>query len=331
MKWHGLACLSLSLFLILSWGCNTPVPPPVTIFANTQMTMQYRVLIGDSLNPNDKKAVQSIIEAVFTKINKIYNNWNPESELSFLNNLKSGVKYPISKELANFLQKTESIVHISESKFDPSIAPLLKLWKEKLKNKLIPSSNEINLVAEAVGWNHFHIYDGLFWKDHDFSSLDLGGIVKGYAIDLIVEGLNSVGYANVFVEWGGEMRASGTHPEGRPWQVCVSKLGNSHSQVAVISLNDVAVASSGDYFQNWTVGGVTYFHIIDPIKHTPLIATYDSICSVSVTAPTCMLADALATTAMLFPTVDESKKWLQKMKEHFPSIKYWIMTRSKEN
>ena len=309
-------------------GCSNFDQPNLTIFSNTQMTMQYRVVVGSSLSTKEKTKVQSIVDGVFTKIDHIYNNWNPQSEISQLNNLKSGIKHPISNELANFLHETEAIVQISEGKFDPSITPLLKIWKERLNKNQIPSLEEINTAAAAVGWDHFHINEGLFWKDDDLCSLDLGGIVKGYAIDLIVEELNRAGHPNVFVEWGGEIRASGTHPEGRPWKVGVSKLGNSDPSVALVDLNDLAIASSGDYFQNWTVEGVTYFHIIDPIKKTPLISNQNTICSVTVTADTCMLADALATAAMLFPSVEESKKWLQKMEEQFPSINYWVMSRS---
>ena len=137
--------------------------------------------------------------------------------------------------------------------FDPTIEPIQQLWKNRLNEAREPGPDEIAALLPATGWNKIHIEKGLFWKDHDGCSLDLGGIAKGYCVDLLVEQLNAAGYPDVFVEWGGEIRASGRHPDKRPWNIFISRLGNSNPSLAIatIALRDQAIATSGDYMQFW--------------------------------------------------------------------------------
>ena len=293
------------------------------------MTMQYRVLIGKTLRKDETREINKIISKTFTEIDEIYNKWNPNSELSSLNKSKAHQKIKLSKELELFLIKTDKLVSLSEGKFDPTIEAIQKLWKSHLKQGTIPHNEEINKLSETVGWAKIHFNEGLFWKEHDLRALDLGGVAKGYAIDLIVERLNDAGYLDVYVEWGGEIRTSGEHPDQRPWKIFVSNLGSADpaSALALIDMDNNAVASSGDYLQNWTVGKTTYFHIINPRTCCPLIAKSDTIYSATVVAKDCMTADVLATTAMMFSNVEEAEKWLEKLKINMPEIQYWVTIR----
>ncbi|NGX43828.1 MAG: FAD:protein FMN transferase, partial [Chlamydiae bacterium] len=291
--------------------------------------MLYRIVVGKQLDAHQKREVQKIIDTTFSEIDRTYNKWNPNSEVSKLNRAKAERKHPLSKELESFLLQTHKIVKLSGGKFDPTIEPLQRLWRSKLEKGLIPSSEEVEKVKVATGWEKIHVDSGLFWKDHDEASIDLGGIAKGYAIDLIVERLNEAGYPDVYVEWGGEIRTAGKHPEGRPWRVFVSKLGNPNpsSAVAIVDLDNQAVATSGDYLQNWTVEGTTFFHIIDPASGYPLQARSGTTCSATVIAQSCMLADALATVAMLFSSPKESREWLEKVQNEIPHMRFWVHSR----
>lgn len=157
-------------------------------------------------------------------------------------------------------------------------------------------------VKASVGWHFVHCVDRCFWKDSSLTALDFGGIAKGYAVDLLVEKLRAAGYQNFYVEWGGEIRTSGQHPSGRPWKVGIQGL-------SAIDLSNAAIATSGSYIQNWTVGSSSYTHIIDPNRKEPL--QNSTITSVSVIASSCREADAIATALMLFPSKEEAQKWAQ--------------------
>ena len=318
----------LLIVLLLFTGCEQAEKETAT-FSGTAMTMEFKVIIGKKLSEKEIKAAETIILNTFDEVNRIYDIWNPESELSRLNALPPHTRAPLSKELEHLFVLTDEVVQLSNQRFDPTIAPLQKLWKEHLVQGNIPTSDAIENAHSLCGWNSIHFGNGFFYKDKA-CRLDLGGIAKGYCVDLLIERLRE--HTSVFVEWGGEIRAIGKHPAKRPWTIFISKLGSSDvdKAVDVIPISDQAIATSGDYLQHWTVNKTRYCHIIDPKKAMPLIAHEDSIASTSVCAPNCALADGLATAAMTFSSAEEANQWFSEVKKRYPDVQLWVQTISQE-
>lgn len=321
----------LQVFLFLN---QKPKSPPLTSFEGTAMTIDYKITIGSSLSLSQKKEVGKIILDTFEEINAVFNRWNPHSELSKLNALPVGITVKISKALEDFLLLVDNIVQLTEGRFDPTVEPLQVLWKQELTLGKRVDPHEIEELAPAIGWDKIHFSEGYFYKDHPQTRLDLGGVAKGYCVDLLVERLNAQGHANVLVEWGGEMRASGSHPENRPWQIFISRFGDPDPKngIATLSLRQQSIATSGDYLQQWTVNDpltnqkLTYFHIIDPRTLYPLLSTEGSIGSTTVLAPTCVFADALATALMIFSSAEEAEEWVETIGQKMEGLKVWIET-----
>lgn len=296
-KSHYLKLVNILLALLFLLSACNPSHAPSRI-DGIAMTMGYSVQIGD-LHP-DLDTVEAVILSTFSQINQIYNNWNPESEVSKLNALPAGQKRRLSSDLAAFLKRIDGIVLLTEGRFDPTVAPI--------KNSLL----EGHLCSEsaAVGWDKIHLEGDLFWKEHDATAIDLDGAAKGYAVDLIVERLEEAGYHNLYVEWGGEIRTTGSHPQGRPWKIAI-RGGET------LEMKKSAIATSGSYLQNWTIDKTLYTHIIDPITKKPLANT--PITSASVMSKNCFEADAIATALMLFPSKEEAYAWAE---AH--NLKIWL-------
>ncbi len=254
--------------------------------------MAYTVQVGDK-NP---KGVEALIVSAFEEIHQIYNNWNPQSEISRFNALPAFQPHTLSKELAAMLLAVDRLVHLTDGRFDPTVEPLARLWKASLCMGELPNLTE----SPRIGWHHIHFDGETVWKDQEGVAIDLGGIAKGWAVDQILERVENAGYDHLYVEWGGEIRVKGRHPSGRAWRVAI--LGGPS-----LELKNQAIATSGSYRQNWTIDGVSYTHIIDPRSKEPLQAP--CIQSVSILAPTCMEADALATALMLFSSAKQAKSW----------------------
>lgn len=324
-------------FLLLSCDHN-PNEQLVTSFEGTAMTINYRVIIGTSLQKKEETLVKQIINETFREVDTIYNKWNPKSELSLLNNLQAKEKVALSEKLMRLLIITDRIVKLTEGKFDPTIEPLQKIWRTALEASKTPSLEALKPILLSVGWDNIHFSEGVFWKDHSLTSLDLSGIAKGYAIDLLVEGLKKIGLDNIYVEWGGEVRTFGSHPEGRPWRVFISRLGDQRPEkaLALVELHDQALATSGDYLQNWTVrrpgtdSFMHYTHIFDPKTKAPLEMTRQSIASASVLANSCAEADGLATAAMCFDNMEGASLWAENLKKQYPELEFWIVSRELE-
>lgn len=325
------------LFLILLGGCQSPpskAKADLTVFSQNVMTIDYRILIGGPLNGQQKLQIQRIIDATFAEVNAIYNKWNPLSEVSRLNALGARETVSLSPELLHFLERIDALVRLSEGRFDPTVEPLEQLWKSRLEKGEEPSQQEIDNLRPCIGWDKIHFANGLFFKDSDRTQLDLGGIAKGYCVDLLVERLNSAGFLSVYVEWGGEIRASGLHPAQRPWNIYISRLADADPAhaIAYLSLTDQAIATSGDYFQYWTItlptGELqTYCHIFNPKTLSPLIVKPGSIASASLIADDCLTADGLAKVLMLFDSTEDAQAWLKQIQQTVPHLSCWIVTR----
>lgn len=293
------------------------------------MTIDYRILVGSPVNSTQHDAIQTIIKDAFHEINTTYNKWNPDSELSRLNRLKKDEQAILSPQLYKFLQRTDKLVKLTDGRFDPTVEPLQQLWKNRLEAGQTPSEQEIIALAPSLGWDKIHFTDGIFYKTDNRTQLDLGGIAKGYCVDLITERLNAAGFYHLYVEWGGEIKTTGHHPESRPWRIYISKFGDTNPENAVDQFNLInqAIATSGDYYQYWVVDQKTYCHIFDPIKLRPLLVESGTVASASLVADDCMTADALAKVLMLFDSVEEAQQWIRKVQETYPRAGCWIVTR----
>lgn len=324
----------LKIFILLLLACCQSNPKvPLTSISGNEMTIDYTIKIGKLLTDEEVHEIQKIIAVAFQEVNDTHNKWNPNSELSQLNQLPAFEKVPISKELYSLLQLADRLNVLSMGRFDPTIEPLQQLWKGALVKGHPPTEDEIERIKPAIGWANVHFDEHTFWKEHSLTSLDLCGIAKGHLVDIIIERLEMAGYKDVFVEWGGEIRANGKHPSSRPWTIFISQFGDSDPRraIAIIALTNESIATSGDYAQFWecqTADGIKrYFHVMNPLTLSPLEMDEKNIASASVIAPSCALADGLATSALFFDDEKKANDWLTEIKQEFPNIKYWVKSR----
>ena len=49
----------------------------------------------------------------------------------------------------------------------------------------------------------------------------LGSVAKGYCVDWIVERLVNAGFNDCYVDWGGDIKTNGQHPDDRPWKTAL--------------------------------------------------------------------------------------------------------------
>jgi FAD:protein FMN transferase len=292
------------------------------------MTIPYLITIGEALSNKKKKEVEEIIHKTFMETDTIYNNWNPNSELSTLNALPALQKQELSEELQTLFTLITTLHKVTKGRFDPTISPLKKLWISALEKGEKPLFEDIQATLEYCGWEHITIEENIFYKDNDLTSIDVGGVAKGLCIDFLVTNLNKNGYLNVLVDWGAELKASGKHPEQRPWTIAIRDPQEQGKALVHTPLIEKAIATSGDYMQQWVIevdpgSYQTYSHIIDPKTGYPI--SNQVIKSGSVLASSCAFADGLATATLLFETVEKTEQWIDQLKVEYPELKFWLI------
>ncbi|MDP1879787.1 MAG: FAD:protein FMN transferase [Parachlamydiaceae bacterium] len=324
-------------FLFCFTGCQNSSPHSSTVhFSQTRMTIDYNIIVGESLNEEKKRIVQQVIDQVFYEINVTFNKWNSYSEISVINALPENTPYHVSPALLQFFNRIDELVTLSGGLFDPTIEPLQKLWLVYLKQGLEPPIEEINRIKPSIGWNTIEIIEGDLIKKDKRTQLDFGGVAKGLCVDMLIERLSQEGLSNLYVEWGGEIRTSGMHPSNRPWRIFISHLGDRDPSkaLAFLELNNQALATSGDYFQYWNVidkngDQKTYCHVFNPLTFSPLEVKVNSIASASLRAKDCVTADALAKVLMLFDSTSQAEEWVKYLQnEKGMDVACWIISRN---
>lgn len=296
-------------------------------FEGVRMTIPYQILVSGRLDGADRARVQEIIHQVFELVDHHFNNWNPEAEISCFNRCGPDTIFALSEPLYALLCKADQLVTLTEGRFDPTIAPLCSLWRDALEGESFPAEAAIQEARLLTGWHHLSFAEGACVKDADGIAIDLCGLSKGYAVDLIVEKLGEAGFLDVHVCWGGEIRAAGHHPSGRPWNAALTSPQND-GIVGLIDLGDSAVATSGDYQHYWMVGDRIYSHICDPRTGYPIAIEATMVASATVTAPTCWLADGLATAAMLATSPEEAQSLIQYWEAQLPGVHFVLLYRT---
>jgi thiamine biosynthesis lipoprotein len=325
--------LALLTGLLLLTCCSETSDPEAHSFSDIKMAIRYKVVIGETLSPEQKSVVRLTIDRVFQEVDSIYNQWNPSSEVSKINNTSANQPIEISTRMDRFLSAVDEAYQLTEGRYDPTVGSLVDCWKNALKKGFRPDEKTIQKASSNSGWHYCQRHDGVLIKQTSSLALNFDGMAKGYCVDRLMEELRKSGFANMYIEWGGEIRVSGIHPDNRPWKVMVAGIGGAaNSGIEVVELHNSAIATSGDYYQQWSVldpngHTVIFTHIIDPATGEALQVSPGIVGSATVLAPTCALADALATACMLFPNAEQATEWASRVEKQIPGTQFWIIPR----
>ena len=273
------------------------------IFGTTyQVTYQYDVDLRDSIKSQLLKVDQSLSpfneNSVISAIN--YNQSAKPDEM-FLDVFRQAMK--ISRE--------------TNGTFDITVAPLVNAWGFGFKKGELPTPRQVDSLKAIVGYQKLSLVDGMIHKADPRMMIDCSAIAKGYGVDVVAKYLRSRGVENFMIEIGGEIVTQGVNPSKHPWRIGVTKptedtlnIGGRELQTT-LKVNNVAMATSGNYRNFYYKDGKRYAHTIDPHTGYPV---QHNILSATVFAKSCMVADAFATSFMVMG-LDGAKEILKKHPE----------------
>lgn len=237
---------------------------------------------------------EQITERLY-EINKLMSTYDPESELSRFNQHRFNEPFPVSEETALVVSEAIRLGHLSSGVLDVTVGPLVNLWGfgPTQRPEKQPTVEQINDIRQYVGLDKLSVSGNSLVKSHPLLYVDLSTIAKGYAVDEIAELLEAIGIEDYLVEIGGELRVRGRKSNGAQWSIAVEKpISTERSIQRLISIDNYALATSGDYRIYFEQDGVRYSHLIDPNTGKPI---QHNTVSVTVVHPSSMIADGLAT------------------------------------
>lgn len=247
-------------------------------------------------------ALQPEIDRRLEEVNDSFSTYRPQSELSRFNRLaRAGEPFPVSADFERVMATAARVHELSGGAWDGTVLPLVELWGFGAAGPVRepPADEEVKARLADVGFPLIEVRGASLVKRRASVALDLASIAKGYGVDAVAGVIRGAGLRDFIVEVGGEVVASGTRRDGRPWRVGINRPSPDAAPdelLGVVHLRDQAFATSGDYRNFLVKDGVRYSHVLDPRTGRPV---RNGVVSVSVLAPDCTLADGLATAVMV--------------------------------
>ncbi len=264
----------------------------------------YHITYFDSLNRDFKPEIEKILQ----DFDKSVSTYLPTSIISRINTNQKNVE--VDAYFMTCFNKAKQVYKNTSGAFDPTVYPLVNVWgfgpgkKQKIEKAVIDS------ILKFVGFNLITLKGNKIIKKDPRVALDFNAFAQGYSVDVVAQFLNTKGARSYLVEIGGEIYAKGKKPNGDNWSVGIEKpIDNKESEnplTAIAKIENMALATSGNYRRFIIEDGIKYAHHINPKTGYP---TKNNLLSASVFAKDCISADANAT-GILVMGLEKAKAFL---------------------
>ncbi len=241
------------------------------------------------------------LEAEFTRLGHLYDKYTRIegiTNLYTINDTAGTGPIEVDQSLIDLFLEAQMWTTDTWNTFDPSIGAVLNIWhayreEGKLLNQnepvefgSIPSIEELNAANLCSGWDNIIIDDeaNTIEITEACTQVDVGGIGKGFAADIVAEQLKEAGMDIAIINIGdSSILTIGSKPDGSEWGVGIT----APTRPTLIGANtidtlyfpaDISISTSGDN-QNYYVAedGNYYHHIIDPVTLYPVVTNLHAV------------------------------------------------------
>jgi FAD:protein FMN transferase len=266
-------------------------------------THAFRYVMGTSVQVQafggDTATRQQAIEEAFaaiSEVDRLMSNYRSDSELTHLNASAAKNAVEVRDPMLRVLEAARAISDASGGAFDVTVGPLAKLWGFFDKRPHVPTDAELAAVRPLVDYRNVRIdaaaHTVAFARPG--IEIDLGGIAKGFAVEVAAGVLRRRGLAG-FIDAGGNQYMVGLPPGKRQWTVGVKDPETPGGLLGAIDLAEGSVSTSANDSNFLVADGRRYGHILDPHTLKPSPAS-ESATIVSLDGT---LADAMSKAAFV--------------------------------
>ncbi|MDR1569852.1 MAG: FAD:protein FMN transferase [Oscillospiraceae bacterium] len=281
-----LAARTILLFGIAALLCVACASTPQT---ETRTVFDFMDTVSTATLPASNIALADRLFDLCRDLDARLNAHDPSSEVGKLN-AADGERVNISSDVSTLLNIGKEYFEKSGGLFDITIAPISLLWD--FSSNSLPQSNALASAIPLVGADRLELGGGWARLPVGFG-VDLGALVKGYALDRCADTLRAEGVPSALINLGGSVLALGKRLDGNPWRVGVQlPFGAEGATLGVLSVTDTCVVTAGLYERSFELDGKLYHHILDP--RTGMPAATD-LYSATIIYKNALIADAYST------------------------------------
>ena len=231
-------------------------------------------------------------------VDSLMSNYRESSEITAANRA-AGAAAPVAVSAQTFhvLTRARTYWRLSEGAFDPTVGPLVGAWGFYGDSGAVPPRRTLDSLRALVGFAAVELDSArrTVRLPRAGMRLDLGGIAKGYALDLARAALRDSRVRGGSLDLGGNVLVFGRPPRGVKWVVGIAHPRRGGRVLGRVALDSGAVATSGDYEHFFRIGGVRYAHLIDPRTGRPA----RGVIAATAIGPTGEWSDGLSATLFL--------------------------------
>ncbi len=284
----------MTAVLLYVVACGKKPEMKMIRFGGLTQGTTYQVTYYDSLGRDVHKEIDSILQVIDMSMSV----YNINSTISKVNRNES--KDDEDVHFIKVFRQSQDISRQTGGAFDVTVGPLVKAWGFGLKHRDKVDQKMIDSLKNFIGYEKISLDQNKVIKEDARIQLDFNAIAQGYTVDVIAGFLELNHIHRYLIEIGGEVAGKGTKPDGTLWSVGIEKPQwgtiDQRPIQAILTLNNRAIATSGNYRKYFEENGIKYSHTIDPKTGYP---ARNRLLSVSVMADECSTADAYATAFMV--------------------------------
>ena len=237
----------------------------------------------------------------------IFNDYPGINNIHTINNHAGIAPVEVDSAIIELLLLSVEAYHLSEGLLNVAIGPVTNIWREAIAQEKLPNRLDLLAAGELMDINNLIIDEamGTVFLKQEGTSLDVGAIAKGFAIEHATQAAIDAGFTSFSLSVGGDVRVSNAPlGERNTWNVGV-KNPEGRDVLDAVSVTNTSVFSSGNYLRYFVVDDQTFHHIIDPRTLMPASEHQ----SVTVVYPDGTMADVLSIVAFILET-DEAIEFL---------------------
>ncbi len=291
-KYNHRSLLLLLVFNLCCVACSrTPYPD------TSRTILQFGTLIDVTLHDVEPSLANIALDQLEQNFKNYHEDWTPwqDSALTRTNQqLQTGETFIPAAEIMPLLTTCMGLAEQSRDLFNPAIGQLIRLWQMHRHDEADispPHAEQIAaLVRQQPSLSRLSFSGNKLHNSNTAIDLNFGAFAKGYAIDLSMNYLQSLGIEHAVINAGGDLSVRGK-TGNRAWRIGI-RHPRKDSIIASLEAEDgESIFTSGDYERFYTYEGKRYHHILDPRTGYPATATS----SVTVIHDNAGVADAAAT------------------------------------
>jgi thiamine biosynthesis lipoprotein len=234
--------------------------------------------------------------AAMAEVDRLMSNWRDDSELAAINRGAASGPVAVSPPLFDVVRAGLDLGRRSGGAFDLTVGPLVTLWGFRSRQPHVPTPGELAAIRPLVAGSNVVLDPAA--RTIRFArpgmEIDLGGIAKGFAVELAAGALRARGLGG-FIDAGGNQYLLGRPPGKLAWTIGIQDPDHPGQLIGTLDLQEGSVSTSAANANFLAAGGRRYGHILDPRTLQPS----DAALSVTVWSRDGTLADAASTAAFV--------------------------------